>query len=103
MLLGSLSQIDGAIRACWSRETCDPVDIATGRPPIRRAGSAGSRHSSPRPAGRGLLIAEVRHADGTRQGVHYWNRLSDGLELDLTRAQFSRGAVVGIPEVVSGR
>ena len=70
----------------------------------RRSGARAVRgHGTrgPRPAGRGLLIAEVRHADGTRQGVHYWNRLSDGLELDLTRAQFSRGAVVGIPEVVS--
>jgi hypothetical protein len=40
-------------------------------------------------------MAEVHEADGTRQGVHYWNRLPDGAELDLTREQFRRGEIVG--------
>jgi hypothetical protein len=43
-------------------------------------------------------VAEVRDADGTRQGVHYWNRLSGGLEVDLTRSQFTRGERIGEPE-----
>jgi hypothetical protein len=43
-----------------------------------------------------LLIAEVHEADGSRQGVDYWNRLPDGRELDLTREQIRRGEVLGV-------
>ena len=32
-----------------------------------------------------LLIAEVIRSEGSRQGVHYWNRLPDGTEVGLTR------------------
>jgi hypothetical protein len=46
-----------------------------------------------------VLLAEVRNADGTRQGVHYWNRIST-IELDLTREQFTDGEVVGPATVV---
>jgi hypothetical protein len=44
-----------------------------------------------------LLVAEVLYADGSRQGVHYWNRLPDGRELDLTREQFRAGETIGEP------
>jgi hypothetical protein len=47
-----------------------------------------------------LLLAEVTYPDGTRQGVHYWNRLEDGAEVDLTREQFTRSEVIGTPTVV---
>jgi hypothetical protein len=33
-----------------------------------------------------LLIADLV-TNGVKDGVHYWNRLSSGLELDLTRDQ----------------
>lgn len=49
-----------------------------------------------------LLVAEVLHADGSRQGVHYWNRLPDDAEIDLTREQFIAGEVVG-PAAISPR
>lgn len=102
MLAGSLAQIDGAIRACWSRETCDPVDVADWSPADPARGQCGMTALVVQDLlGGDLLIAEVRHADGTRQGVHYWNRLCGGIELDLTRAQFTRGEVVGTPKVVS--
>ena len=41
-----------------------------------------------------LLIAEVVRSDGSRQGVHYWNLLPDGTELDLTREQFADDEVI---------
>jgi hypothetical protein len=47
-----------------------------------------------------LLLAEVRKADGSRQGVHYWNRLPDGTQLDLTREQFTASETVHAPDVV---
>jgi ADP-ribose pyrophosphatase YjhB (NUDIX family) len=47
-----------------------------------------------------LLMADVHEADETWQGVHYWNRLADDVELDLTREQFRRGETVGEPRGV---
>jgi hypothetical protein len=48
-----------------------------------------------------LLIAEVRRTDSTLPGVHYWNRLPDGTELDLTREQFACHEVVQQPRTLS--
>jgi hypothetical protein len=47
-----------------------------------------------------LLIAEVIRGDGSRQGVHYWNLLPDGTELDLTREQFGHDEVVQQPRML---
>ena len=47
-----------------------------------------------------LLLADVLNDDGSRQGVHYWNRLAGGLELDLTREQFKPSEVVQTARVV---
>ncbi|MET0740292.1 MAG: hypothetical protein ABWZ26_01930, partial [Candidatus Nanopelagicales bacterium] len=44
-----------------------------------------------------LLEAGVRHADGSEQGFHTWNRLPDGDEVDWTREQFTNGEIVGEP------
>jgi hypothetical protein len=40
-----------------------------------------------------LIIAEV-HVDGDQVGHHYWNRLPDGSEVDLTGDQFRPGEKV---------
>jgi hypothetical protein len=42
----------------------------------------------------------VLRADGSRQGAHYWNRLPDGTEIDLTREQFGRDELVQEPRTV---
>jgi hypothetical protein len=47
-----------------------------------------------------LLVAEVLHADGSRQGVHWWNRLPDGTEIDLTREQFPSHEVIQQPRAM---
>jgi hypothetical protein len=46
-----------------------------------------------------LILAEV-HVDGAKVGHHYWNRLPDGVEIDLTRSQFRRGEQISNPRVV---
>jgi hypothetical protein len=101
MLAGSLTRLEEAIRASWSPETCDPVDLddwSEANP--ARGQCAVTALVVQDLLGGELLLADVRHADGTRQGVHYWNRLEGGFQLDLTRDQFRRGEVVGHPEVV---
>src|ERR1700710_337662 len=96
----SLSIVEQVIRASWSGASCDPVD-APWSPENPAKGQCGvtalvvQEH-----LGGDLLLADVAHADGTRQGVHYWNRLPDGTELDLTREQFVTGEVIGEPRVV---
>ena len=46
-----------------------------------------------------LLEAEVCRADGAPQGFHYWNRLA-GVDIDLTRRQFTSGEVVQPPHLI---
>ena len=46
-----------------------------------------------------LLIASVTGGQ-ERDGWHYWNRLGRGIELDLTREQFTAGQIIGTPKVV---
>lgn len=98
----SLTSIEQAIRACWSRETCDPADVADWSDGNPSRGQCGVTALVVQDLlGGELLVAEVRHADGSRQGLHYWNRLCGGFELDLTRAQFREGELVGNPDVIS--
>ena len=47
-----------------------------------------------------MLIAEVIRSDASRQGVHYWNLLPDGTEIDLTREQFSGGEMIQQPRIL---
>jgi hypothetical protein len=101
MMLRSLAEIDALVRSCWSRETCDPVDRADWSitEPARGQCAVTALVLQDLLGGE-LLLAEVRNQDGTRQGVHYWNRLSADLEVDLTRDQFVHGETVAEPEVV---
>lgn len=96
----TLDRVTPTLRSAWSVETCDPVDVPDwhpGNPPRGQCGvTALVLHDY---FGGELLVAEVEFAGGGRQGVHYWNRLPDGTELDLTREQFTDGEVIGVPAV----
>jgi hypothetical protein len=96
-----LTEIEAAIRASWSAETCDPVDRDVWSPANPSRGQCAVTALVVQDlCGGELLLAEVRYADGSRQGVHYWNRLPGGVELDLTREQFHPGEHVQAPEAV---
>src|SRR3954462_7997877 len=93
-------EIEAAIRAAWSRDSCDPVDLDDWSHDNPARGQCGVTALVVQDLlGGELLIAEVHHADGRRQGVHYWNRI-DGAEIDLPREQFRSGEVIGPPRVV---
>ena len=91
-----MGSLEDAIRTGWCLWTSDPVDQPgwTADNPAcgQCAATALVVHGL---LGGELLIADVQAADGSRQGVHYWNRLVGGLELDLTREQFRGGELVG--------
>lgn len=95
----TLSAIEAAVRAAFSRELCSPDDLADWTPgnPSRGhcAVTALTLHDL---LGGDLLVAEVTRG-GERTGYHSWNRIG-GVEVDLTREQFAPDEVVGEPEVV---
>ena len=99
---GMPEDLQAAIRGAWGVDTCDPVDVGDWSAANPARGQCGSTalviHDL---LGGQLLIAEVIRGDGSRQGVHYWNLLPDGTEVDLTRGQFSADEVVQPPRVVA--
>jgi hypothetical protein len=98
----TLTEVECAVRGSWSAQSCDPVDLAdwSDHNPARGQCASTALIIQDRFGGE-LLIADVFHANGSRQGVHYWNRLPRGLEIDLTREQFVAGEVIQASRVVS--
>jgi uncharacterized protein (DUF952 family) len=101
VLFRSLAEIERVIRASWSRETCDPVDRDVWSPDNPSRGQCAVTALVVQDlCGGELLLAEVHYADGSRQGLHYWNRLGEGVELDLTREQFHADEIIQTAEPV---
>ncbi len=96
-----LDEVTAAVQAAWCAETCDGSDLADWTPALPARGQCGATalllHDL---FGGDLLLAEVLLPDGSRQGVHWWNRLPDGREVDLTREQFAPHETVQPPRVV---
>jgi len=94
-------ELEAAVRGAWALDTCDPVDAddwCVANPSRGQCGSTAlTIHDL---LGGDLLIAEVIRSDGSRQGVHYWNLLPDGTELDLTRDQFAHNEVIQHPRIL---
>ncbi len=97
----TLDEVTTAVRAAWCAETCDDSDLADWTPADPARGQCGATalllHDL---FGGDLLLGEVLLPDGSRQGVHWWNRLPDGREVDLTREQFAPHEAVQPPRVV---
>lgn len=81
-----LTELARAIRLSWDALTCDPAEKWDQANPGR--GQCGVStlviHDH---LGGAVVCAEV-HEEGTRTGYHYWNRLQDDTDVDLTRDQF---------------
>ena len=97
----ALEDLRAALRVAWALDTCDDSDVADWSPSNPARGQCGATalvvHDR---YGGELLVAEVLLPDGSRQGWHYWNRLPDGTEIDLTREQFAAHEAVQEPRVV---
>ena len=103
MRVGSITRedIEAAVRTAWARDTCDPVDADDWSPANPARGQCGTTALTINDLlGGELLVAEVLRADGSRQGVHWWNRLPDGTEIDLTREQFTSHEVIQQPRAM---
>ncbi|WP_218609834.1 hypothetical protein [Pseudonocardia sp. KRD291] len=96
-----LAVVERAVRASWSRDTCDECDADAWSPANPARGQCGSTALTVHDLfGGELLVAEVWWADGRWQGYHWWNRLPGGQELDLTREQFGPDEIVQLPRVI---
>ncbi|GAA2637007.1 YunG family protein [Paractinoplanes durhamensis] len=76
------------LRDGWGPDTCDPHDLPDWHPDNPSRGQCGVTalivHDL---LGGELILGEVFVGD-TRVGYHYWNRLPDGRDVDLTAEQF---------------
>jgi hypothetical protein len=96
-----VSTLAEALMRHWCVDTCDPVDVADWHPGNPSRGQCGSTALVVQEIlGGELLVADVLYESGDTQGVHYWNRLPGGVEVDLTRQQFHQHEIVQSPVVV---
>jgi hypothetical protein len=97
----TLTELEEAIRTSWSEDTAEPDDGWSPEIPSRGHCDITSLVVQDMVGG-DLLAADV-YLHGERIMAHMWNRLSSGLDVDLTRDQFRNGEVVGEPTVISKR
>jgi hypothetical protein len=90
----TLADIERAIRSSWGQDTYPP-DARTpwdaGNP---ASGQCGVVALVLNDILAGELMRGEVHIDGERVDFHWWNRLPGGLEIDLTREQFSPHEIV---------
>ncbi len=95
----TLSAIEDAFRASYSRKLCSEDDLpfwSTDNPSRGHCAVAAlTLHDL---LGGDLLLATVDR-DGEHIGYHWWNRVG-GVDIDLTRGQFLENETVNEPEVV---
>jgi len=81
-------ELQALLRAAWGPDTCYPAASEEWRPDNPARDQCGMTalvvHDL---LGGDLIVGEV-HVDGIKVGNHYWNRLPDGTEIDLTAEQF---------------
>lgn len=104
MLTWTLSEIEAAVRSSWGPDTFfASIDyMARGSQPSR--GQCGTTALVIQNLlGGDLMVADVEY-EGRVDGVHYWNVTPGGVELDLTRDQFtSAESLVNQRRVGTGR
>ncbi|GAA4857741.1 hypothetical protein GCM10023222_05570 [Saccharopolyspora cebuensis] len=100
MMLWSLADVERAIRASWGADTCAPEDIPDWHRGNPARGQCGTTALVLNDLLGGDLVRGDVHRDGEWADYHWWNRLGDGVELDLTREQFASHELVGPGEPV---
>ncbi|WP_050591891.1 YunG family protein [Salinispora fenicalii] len=81
-------------QTAWGPDTCDPVDLADWQPGNPTRGQCGTTALVVQELLGGELILGEVHVDGVKTGYHWWNRLPDGTDVDLTIGQFHPGEIV---------
>jgi hypothetical protein len=92
-----LEEIVKAIRASWDRDTAYATSdyLEAGRPGDRSRGQCGPTAAVVHDWLGGDIIVATLYVRGMEEGRHYWNRLADGVEIDLTRDQLLPDETLG--------
>lgn len=89
-----IDQLRPILRTAWGPDTCDPHDRPDWRPDNPARGQCGVTALVVQDLlGGDLVLGEV-FVEQVKVGHHYWNRLPDGRDVDLTADQFHPGEVV---------
>lgn len=101
----TLTAIETAVRTSWGPDTtfasADYLARGSGRPSRGQCGTTALVLQGL--LGGDLMVADVEH-EGRVDGVHYWNVTHGGLEVDLTRDQFtSAESLTDVRRVAVGR
>ena len=91
----TLAELEEAIRESWGPDTADPDDGWSAEIPSRGHCDITSLVVHDLLGGE-FLTTDV-YLDSERIMAHTWNRLESGIEIDLTRDQFTSGEVFGEP------
>ena len=95
----TFDDVVGALQRSWGLDTCDPHDHEYWHEGNPSRGMCIVSALIVQDYFGGELLEAMVHVEGTQQGYHTWNRL-DGVEVDVTRAQFAPDEIVGEPYVV---
>ncbi|WP_328291370.1 hypothetical protein OG218_01145 [Kineococcus sp. NBC_00420] len=101
----TLSAIEAAARASWGPDTsfasAEYMARGSGQPSRGQCGTTALVLQGL--LGGDLMIADVEY-EGRVEGVHYWNVTAGGVELDLTRDQFTdTESLINVRRVAVGR
>ncbi|WP_311209033.1 MULTISPECIES: hypothetical protein [unclassified Aeromicrobium] len=89
-----VAELAGALRRAWGPDTCAPEDRSAWHPGNPARGQCITTVLVVHDHLGGELVRGEVHVDGERVDFHWWNRLPDGSEVDLTREQFSPHEIV---------
>lgn len=90
----SVERLRTVLAECWGPATCDASDLFSWRPDRPARGQCGPTALVVHDLLGGDLIRGEVWAAGVRVGHHWWNRLPDGTEVDLTADQFDDSETV---------
>jgi hypothetical protein len=90
----TLADIEQAIRHSWSLDTCAPGDRPRWHAGNPARGQCGVTALVVNDLLGGDLVRGEVHIDGQRTDFHWWNRFAGGVDIDLTREQFTAEEMV---------
>ncbi|WP_058041492.1 YunG family protein [Streptomyces roseifaciens] len=89
-----LTDVERAVRSSWGADTCTPEYRSRWTPDNPARDQCGVTAMVLNDLLGGELIRGEVRVDGVQTDFHWWNRLGEGVEIDLTREQFSPEEIV---------
>ncbi|MEH6378724.1 hypothetical protein V7793_30955 [Streptomyces sp. KLMMK] len=95
-----LTDIERAVRSSWDAGTCTPEYRSRWTPDNPARDQCGVTAMVLNDLLGGELIRGEVRVGGVQTDFHWWNRLGEGVEIDLTREQFSPEEIVTGGQVI---